>query len=104
MKSFNRKVHKSIVLDDLRDLTFATDHQHALQSCHDDDAITFASTVEGTCEYTKYLSAVPLIVTVSPSTENLDFHCSHPWLAQEDNRVLLELESTAFEKAGSAVE
>ena len=66
--------------------------------------MTFASTVAGICEYTKYLYAVPFIVTVSPSTENLDFLCSHPWLAQEDNRVLLELESTAFEEAGLAAE
>ena len=104
MRSFNRKVHKSIVLDDVRKLSFVTDHQHILQSCYDKGAITFASTVGGTCEYTKYLYAVPFIVTVNPSAENLEFLRSYLWLAQEENCVLLELESIAFEDPGSGVE
>ena len=106
MRSFNRKVHKSIVLDDVRKLSFVTDYQHVLQSCCDDDAIfaTFASAVGGSCECTKYLYAVPFIVTVNPSTENLEFLRSYPRLAQEENCVLLELESIAFEDPGSGVE
>ena len=50
------------------------------------------------------LRAVPFIVTVNPSTENLEFLRSYPRLAQEENCVLLELGSIAFEDPGSGVE
>lgn len=53
MRTFNRKKHGSIVLDDVRNMKFLTDHQHVLQSRADDDGITFASTTGGTCEYSK---------------------------------------------------
>ena len=71
MRLFNRKKHGAIVLDDVRDMKFLTDHQHILQSRRDDDEITFASTAGGTCEYSKYFFRVPFIVTANPSTENL---------------------------------
>ena len=102
MRSFNRKRHGSIVLDDVRDLEFLSDHQHVLQSRYDDDDITFASTNGGTVEYTKYLYRVPFIITVNPSTKNLDFLDNHPWLGVAENRVLLELKEQAWEPVAPA--
>jgi len=97
MRTFRRKKHGAIVLDDVRNLKFLTDHQHILQSKYDDDEIPFASTQGGTCEYTKYLYRVPFIVTANPSTENLDYLHSHPWLGKPENRHVLELTEDAFE-------
>ena len=84
-------------MDDVRDLTFVTNHQHILQSRYDDDEVPFASTSGGTCEYTKYLYRTPFIVTANPSTANLDFLQSHPWLGKAENRYLLELTEAAYE-------
>ena len=53
MRTLNRKKHGSIVLDDVRDMQFVTDHQHILQSKYDNDDIPFASLAGGTREYTK---------------------------------------------------
>ncbi len=97
MRTFSRKKHGAIVLDDVRNMDFLTDHQHILQSKYDDDEIPFASTPGGTCEYTKYLYRVPFIVTANPSTENLDYLHSHPWLGNAANRLVLELKEDAFQ-------
>ena len=99
MRSFSRKKHGSIVLDDIRDMKFVTDHQHVLQSRYDDDEIPFACTNGGTVEYTKYLYRVPFIVTANPSTSNLEYLQSHPWLGLPVNRYVLELTEDAFEEA-----
>ena len=84
-------------LDDVRNATFVTDHQRVAQSRYDDAEILFASTSGGTCEYTKYLYRVPFIVTANPSTENLEYLHTHPWLGKAENRSVLELTEEAFE-------
>jgi hypothetical protein len=98
MRTFRRKKHGAIILDDVRNMKFVTDHQHILQSKYDDDEIPFASTPGGTCEYTKYLYRVPFVVTANPSTENLEYVRSHPWLGNEGNRHVLELQGEAYEE------
>ena len=97
MRTFNRKKHGAIVLDDVRNMKFLTDHQHILQSRYEDDDITFASTSGGTCEYTKYLYRVPFIVTANPSTDNLEYLQSHPYLGDPENRYILELKEVAYQ-------
>ena len=97
MRTFNRKRHGCIVLGDVRDLEFLNNHQHVLQSRYDDDEVPFASTNGGTVEYTKYLYRVPFIVTANPSTRNLEYLTTHPWLGKDDNRHLLMLAEEAWE-------
>lgn len=99
MRSYSRKSHKSVVLDDVRDLEFLSEHQHVLQSSWEDDAITFASTAGGTREYSKYLYRTPFIVTVNPSTKNLDYFQTHSFLSKPENCVVFELTEKAFQES-----
>ena len=72
MRGFDRNRHDGLVLDDVRDLQFLSDHQDKLQGEYD-SRVEFASTPGGTCAYTKYLYAVPTVVTFNNSTANLHF-------------------------------
>ena len=69
MRDFDRQRHDGLVLDDVRDLKFLSDHQDKLQGKYD-SLVEFASTPGGTCAYTKYLYAVPTVVTLNHSTAN----------------------------------
>ncbi|CAE7641355.1 unnamed protein product [Symbiodinium pilosum] len=88
MRSFDRTWHDGIVLDDVRDLNFLAEHQDKLQGKYD-ARVEFATTPGGTCAYSKYLFAVPVVVTINNSTRNLDFLLTHDWLSCERNRVLI---------------
>lgn len=90
MRSFSRKRHDAVVLDDVRDLAFLANHQEKLQGKYD-SLVEFASTQGGTCAYAKDLFAVPMAVTINYSTLNLGFLESHDWLGNPDNRVLVTL-------------
>ena len=46
--------HDGIVLDDIRDMQFLSDHQDVLQ-CKYDTRVESASTPGGMCAYNKYL-------------------------------------------------
>ena len=88
MRSFSRKLHDGLVLDDVRDMAFLTDHQHALQGKYD-TPVEFASTQGGTCAYRKYLFCLPTVVTANFSTKNFDFLDSHDWLGKSLNRTVV---------------
>ena len=89
MRDFDRQRHDGLVLDDVRDLKFLSDHQDKLQGKYD-SLVEFASTPGGTCAYTKYLYAVPTVVTFNHSTANLQFLLVHDWLKHEKNRILVD--------------
>ena len=89
MRDFDRNIHDGLVLDDVRDLQFLSDHQDKLQGKYD-SRVEFASTPGGTCAYTKYLYAVPIVVTFNNSTANLQFLRVHDWLKHKKNRLLVE--------------
>ena len=85
MRSFDRTTHDGVVLDDVRDLRFLTDNQHALQGKYNTE-VEFASTPGGCCAYSLDLFAVPMVVTVNHSTLNLGMLEHHDWLAKPSNR------------------
>ena len=89
MRDFDRQRHDGLVLDDVRDLQFLSDHQDKLQGKYD-SRVEFASTPGGTCAYKKYLYAVPTVVTFNHSTANLQYLLLHDWLKHEKNRFLVE--------------
>ena len=89
MRDFDRNIHDGLVLDDVRDLQFLSDHQDKLQGKYD-SRVEFASTPGGTCAYSKYLYAVPIVVTFNNSTANLQFLRVHDWLKHTKNRILVE--------------
>ncbi|CAE7470127.1 unnamed protein product [Symbiodinium sp. CCMP2592] len=88
MRSFDRRVHDGIILDDVRDIAFLSEQQDKMQGKYD-ARVEFATTPGGTCAYSKYLFAVPIAVTINKSTRNLDFLDTHDWLKHPSNRVLL---------------
>ena len=56
LRAFDRKCHDGLILDDIRDMAFVTNHQDKLQGKYD-RAVEFASTQGGTCAFTKYKGA-----------------------------------------------
>ena len=88
MREFKRGKHDGIVLDDVRDLAFITDNQDKMQAKYD-TRVEFASTPGGTCAFTKWLFAVPIVVTANFSTKNLQFLDSHDFLGKPANRVVV---------------
>lgn len=54
MRQFDRSLHDSLVLDDLRDFAFCVKHQEKLQG-KVDKAVELASTPGGKCAYQKWL-------------------------------------------------
>ena len=96
MRSFRRGFHDAVILDDVRDLSFVTDHQEKLQGKYD-AMVEFASTQGGMCAYKKDLFAVPFVVTINFSTKNLGFLEVHDWLANPGNRVLVTLSGAFFQ-------
>ena len=89
MRTFNRKLHDGIVLDDMRDFYFCVRHQEKLQGKVDTEA-EFASTPSGNYAYSKWLWKVPIVVTANYTTRNLDLLKENDFLANGDNRVLVE--------------
>ena len=88
MRKFKHGVHDGLILDDVRDLAFISDHQDKLQGKYD-TSVEFASTPGGVCSFTKYLFACPTVVTINYSTKHLDFLEDHDWLKSPANRVVV---------------
>ncbi|CAE8671835.1 unnamed protein product [Polarella glacialis] len=88
MRLFDRNKHDAIILDDIRDMAFLGDHQEKLQGKYN-AKVEFASTLGGTCAYSKYHFQVPIVATVNFSTKNLDFLETHDWLKHASNRVVV---------------
>jgi hypothetical protein len=103
MRTFRRGTHDGIILDDVRDLQFLSDHQEKLQATYD-RVVEFASTPGGGRAYSHFLSQIPIVVTVNFSTCNLGFlePGAHDWLGNEENRVLIELTEKPFGPASSS--
>ena len=92
MRKFSRYKHDGLVLDDVRDMEFLSAHQEQLQGKYS-AAVEFASTPGGTCSFSRYLFAVPTVVTVNLSTKNLQYLERHDWLGRPGNRVVVTLPS-----------
>ena len=89
MRNFNRTFHDGIVLDDMRDFYFCVRHQEKLQGKVDTE-VEFAFTPSGNCAYSKWLWKAPIIVTANDTTRNRDLLKENDFLANGDNRVLVE--------------
>ena len=98
MVKFSRRRHEGIVLDDVRDLEFLAQHQHALQGKYDAE-VEFASTPGHKCAFFKYLYKVPIVATINDSTLNLGYLEDHDFLGKAENRVLFHLTENPFEAA-----
>ena len=88
MRTFNRKEHDGIILDDVRDLEFLSNHQDKIQGKYN-GTVEFASTPGGGLAYEKDLFAVAVAVTINYSTRNLAHLQEHDWLGKPANRVLV---------------
>ena len=86
MRRFSRHKFDGLVLDDVRDVAFLSEHQDKLQGKYN-SPVEFASTVGGTCAYWKDLYKVPVVATVNDSTRNLDYLTvgGHDFLGKKEN-------------------
>ena len=91
LRTFDRKLHDAIILDDIRDLAFLANAQDKLQGKYD-ALLEFASTPGGQCKYTKYLFKVPIVATANYSTANLQYLEEHDWLGNPSNRTVVHLQ------------
>ena len=89
MRKFNRELHDGIVLDDLRDFYFCVRHQEKLQGKVDTET-EFAATPSGQYAFSKWLWRVPVVVTANYTTKNIDLLANNDFLANPDNRVVVE--------------
>ena len=89
MRAFTRGVHDALVLDDVRDLSFLVAHQEKLQGKYD-ARLEFGTTSGGTCAYTKWLFAIPTVITCNYATKNLALLDSCDFLGNPRNRVLVK--------------
>ena len=101
MRSFRRKYHDGLVLDDLRDMYFLIRHQEKVQGKVDVES-EFASTPSGNYAYSKWLWKVPVVVTANYTTRNLDLLRDNDFLANEGNRVLVERLAPPGQRARAA--
>ena len=86
MRRFSRDKFDGLVLDDVRDLAFLSEHQDKLQGKYT-GPVEFASTAGGTCAYWRDLFKVPVVVTVNNDTKNLHFLApgAHDFLGKREN-------------------
>ena len=89
MRKFRRKFHDGIVLDDLRDFSFCERHQEKLQGKVDTE-VEFASTPSGQYTFSKWLWRVPVVITANYTTKNRELLETSDFLANKNNRVLIE--------------
>ena len=90
LRRFKRNFHDGIVLDDLRDFAFCVRHQEKLQGKVDTET-EFASTPSGQHAFSLWLWKVPVVVTANYTTKNRSLLDTNDFLANTDNRVLVEL-------------
>jgi hypothetical protein len=86
MRRFDRSKFDGLVLDDVRDLEFLSEHQEKLQGKYT-GPVEFASTAGGTCAYWRDLYGVPVVATVNNATRNLHYleAGSHDFLGKKEN-------------------
>ena len=84
MRRFDKKTFTHIVLDDVRDLKFLSEHQEKLQGNYKAE-VEFGSTAGGTCVYFKDLWRVPFVITVNNDTRNLDYLVSNDFVSKKEN-------------------
>ena len=86
MRRFSRKLYNGLVLDDVRDVLFLSNHQEKLQGKYS-GPVEFASTAGGTCAYWRDLYCIPVVVTVNDSTKNLGLlqPGAHDFLGKREN-------------------
>jgi hypothetical protein len=89
LRKFRRKLHDGIVLDDVRDFNFCELHQEKLQGKVDTE-VEFASTPSGQYAFSKWLWRVPVVVTANYTTKSRGLLETSDFLANKDNRVLVE--------------
>ena len=94
LRSFDRKLHDGIVLDDVRDLQFLTENQDKLQGKYSAE-LEFGLTPGGQCKYEKYLFRTPFVATCNYSTLNLSFLDNHDWLSKSGNCVVVHYRGLA---------
>ena len=95
LRAYDRRVHDGIVVDDVRDMKFVTDHQHVFQSKYS-KRTEFASSPCGTQAFNLYLFKTPWVVTANMSTKNLHFLETNDFLSKASNRTLLRLTESPF--------
>ena len=87
-RELDRSRHDGLVLDDVRDLQFISDHQEKLQGKYS-GLVSLADTPSGQYAFCKDMYKLPVVVTVNDSTKNLQFLRDHDFLSSQDNvRVL----------------
>ena len=101
MRTYNRRFHDAIVLDDIRDLQFLVNFQHVFQGKPDEEVGFAENTSGGTCAFSKLVFATPFVATFNESAKNLDFLATDDFLSKPDNRVVLHLKDPPFETADS---
>jgi hypothetical protein len=100
MRKLNRKIHDSLILDDLRDLAFLSDHQEKLQGKYD-AVVEFGTTPGGQCAFKRDLFRLPIIATINNSTRNLDFLRTNDFLNKPENVQLLSFRGRPGEEPPS---
>ena len=87
-RKLDRKKHDGLVLDDVRDLQFLSDHQEKLQGKYS-GLVELGTTPSGQYAFEVDFYRLPVVVTVNKSTENLGFLTSHDFVSRRENvRVL----------------
>jgi hypothetical protein len=89
MREFDRDKHDGIVLDDIRDLLFLSEHQDKVQGKYDAE-VEFGSTQGGTCAYYLDLFAIPIVATINFSTKHMEALEQNDFLSCRGNRVLVD--------------
>ena len=94
LREFDKEKHACLVLDDIRDCAFLTEHQDKIQG--KSRMIEFASTQAGQYAYELDLSGVPIICTINDTTKNLDFLQNDGWLGEPKNREIVRFYKEAW--------
>ena len=88
MRTFDRKIHDGIVLDDIRDFYFLVRHQEKVQG-KVDRVVSFAETPSGGYAYRRWLWRVPIVVTANFTTKNRELLNTDDFLSNPENRVVV---------------
>ena len=87
-RQLDRGRHDGVVLDDVRDLEFLSDHQDKLQGKYS-GAVELGTTPSGQYAFFVDFFRLPVVATVNNSTQNLGFLTDHDFVANRDNVRLL---------------
>ncbi len=97
MRSYNRRFHDGIVLDDIRDLQFLVNFQHIFQGKPDEEVGFAENTSGGACAYSKLVFATPFVATFNESAKNLELLDTDDFLSKPENRVVIRLTEPPYE-------